>query len=372
MARSEDLVAQVLPSVLLPFHGMHLFQVGAILLSAQFRPVEKRTIVGFAFLVVWFVAALVESIRHRRMTTRIAVLALFTTPAFIVCVLPTLSPEAWRTHGTWLGIACADCVVGFVMLQSRKWTVVALGLVALPGIYALCVVQIDGARTLLTSTFLVTASNFPAVSFVAAGLASIVRNATDARSSAESELAVARERNRLHRVIHDAALQPLEALGGEWDVDIEAVRANARQQAVLLRTAIRGETSLDDLVLSDRLRALASQWIAKGLRVDLDLRADDALVSPVLVDAMVGSANEALMNVSKHAGIGRACISSWVRADRVHVRVRDDGRGFDSTIATMGLGLSISIRERMREVRGGAEIESIPGSGTTVSMWIPC
>ena len=53
--------------------------------------------------------------------------------------------------------------------------------------------------------------------------------------------------------------------------------------------------------------------------------------------------------------------------------VRDDGRGFDQlTIdrAEGGLGL-LNMRERLLAVHGFCEVESHPGRGTTVSMYVP-
>jgi signal transduction histidine kinase len=370
-SQDDDLIARVLPVVLLPFHLLHLIQVAGILATPSMRSVRTPALLGFAALAVWFVAATVQSVRYRRMTPRVATAALVSTSIFIVAVMPQLSTMQWREHGVWLGIACADAVIGFALLERRR-AMIAAGVFALVAVYSAAVSQIDGVRTWGSTAFQVTASNIPGVAFVVAALGVILHRLLDDRSAAQTALAVARERNRLHRLIHDAALQPLEALGGGWDIDIEAIRANARQQAVLLRTAIREESGLDDLVLSDRLRSLAEDWRARGLSVELDLRADDALVPPDRVAAICMAAGEALMNVTKHAGVRTATISSWVRSDCVHVAVTDVGQGFDPTERTDRLGLLGSVVGRMREVRGDAQIDSAPGRGTTVTMWVPC
>ena len=55
------------------------------------------------------------------------------------------------------------------------------------------------------------------------------------------------------------------------------------------------------------------------------------------------------------------------------VVVRDDGIGFDQMAvgrAVGGLGL-LNMRERLLAVQGSCEVESTPGRGTTVSMYVP-
>ena len=57
--------------------------------------------------------------------------------------------------------------------------------------------------------------------------------------------------------------------------------------------------------------------------------------------------------------------------DGAVLEVDDDGRGFDPAAATgTGQGLR-NLRERARELGGRAEIDSAPGSGTTVRVTIP-
>jgi signal transduction histidine kinase len=50
--------------------------------------------------------------------------------------------------------------------------------------------------------------------------------------------------------------------------------------------------------------------------------------------------------------------------------VRDDGCGFDPARKAEGNGLE-SLRERARRLGGAVEIESMPGSGTTIALGMP-
>jgi signal transduction histidine kinase len=62
-----------------------------------------------------------------------------------------------------------------------------------------------------------------------------------------------------------------------------------------------------------------------------------------------------------------------VEEEGVVVMVRDDGLGFDQMAINRsagGLGL-LNMRERLLAVQGSCEVESMPGKGTTVTMYVP-
>ena len=80
-------------------------------------------------------------------------------------------------------------------------------------------------------------------------------------------------------------------------------------------------------------------------------------------------AQEALHNAIRHAKAATIEIALENGAEGLHLRVRDDGQGFETAGANShsGLGLS-SMRERARLVDGSLQIRSRPGQGTTVSF----
>jgi signal transduction histidine kinase len=51
--------------------------------------------------------------------------------------------------------------------------------------------------------------------------------------------------------------------------------------------------------------------------------------------------------------------------------VKDDGSGFDPAMAVEGMGLARSVRGRLDEVGGRVEVDSAPGWGTEVRLWVP-
>jgi signal transduction histidine kinase len=85
-------------------------------------------------------------------------------------------------------------------------------------------------------------------------------------------------------------------------------------------------------------------------------------------------AQEALINVRKHARAKQLVLTLEDREGGVLMRITDDGVGFDAgdqTESPIGhLGL-VSMRERAELAGGWWRIQSIVGQGTTTECWIP-
>jgi len=81
---------------------------------------------------------------------------------------------------------------------------------------------------------------------------------------------------------------------------------------------------------------------------------------------------ESLQNSAKHSGVRSFEARLWTSSGKIHLTVRDSGRGFDLATASRGAGLGlISMRERLKSVGGALAIESQDGSGTTIHARIP-
>jgi signal transduction histidine kinase len=87
---------------------------------------------------------------------------------------------------------------------------------------------------------------------------------------------------------------------------------------------------------------------------------------------------EALANIGRHAGATAVSVEMEVDEDRLELRIRDDGEGFEPSSVVRGasngnggagLGLSGMV-ERARLAGGELDIRSAPGSGTTVTLRI--
>jgi signal transduction histidine kinase len=87
-------------------------------------------------------------------------------------------------------------------------------------------------------------------------------------------------------------------------------------------------------------------------------------------------AQEALTNVVRHAHAKTVSVELRKNARQLHLRVRDDGIGFDvgavqeEAVQGASLGL-LSMAERAALAGGGLELKSAPGKGTEVHAWFP-
>jgi signal transduction histidine kinase len=182
--------------------------------------------------------------------------------------------------------------------------------------------------------------------------------------------------------VHDGVLQVLAMvqrrgleLGGELEELAELGRL-AGEQEVRLRALVQGEAALADhpaasADLARELGALASRTVTvavPGGAVPVPLGVAQELV------AVVGAC---LDNVARHVG---PQAPAWVLledlGDRLVVTVRDEGDGIpagrlEQARAQGRLGVSESIRGRMRDLGGSASLTTAPGAGTEWELTLP-
>ncbi len=86
---------------------------------------------------------------------------------------------------------------------------------------------------------------------------------------------------------------------------------------------------------------------------------------------------EALTNAARHAGASRVLVTASADSSGLRVTIQDDGCGFDlDRVAQSGqprsaLGL-LGMQERVDTVGGSLSIDSAPGTGTTIHVFLPC
>jgi signal transduction histidine kinase len=196
-------------------------------------------------------------------------------------------------------------------------------------------------------------------------------------SSAEFGRAVAEERARVARDIHDGLAQYLFALSTHASMlDPDRVTPEAVARIKELAVSAQQEARFAVLALSS---AGGSAPFDSGLRRYVDfLTADGALEVDLEIDPRVRLApdeqievfrivQEGLGNARKHANAQRASVRIWLREGQRVVTVRDDGNGFEEEAHTPGQGLR-NIRERAASIAGAASVHSRPGRGTTVEV----
>lgn len=201
-------------------------------------------------------------------------------------------------------------------------------------------------------------------------LVRVLRDAEQRALAAERELARARERDRVGRRLHDGVLQTLALVSRRSD-DPEVV-ALARDTEQQLRDELFGRPEAEVVGkgdVGDALRGAAARARERsGLRVRVLVPDDLPDLDAEVRDALAGAVGEALANAAKHAGAAEVVVYAEPVGDGVEVAVRDDGRGFDPAAVSEGVGWRSSIRGRLAEVGGHAEVESAPGRGTEVRL----
>jgi signal transduction histidine kinase len=180
------------------------------------------------------------------------------------------------------------------------------------------------------------------------------------------------ERARTERTLHDTVLQTLEAIAltDDGPGQLARVRDAAHAQARELRRTLRDTDAPDGLAAE--LATLATEMAREGLRAELAISdvGDDQL-SEVRRIAVRDAAREALRNTIKHAGTQEVVVRMEERDGGVVVITRDHGVGYDEDARPPGFGVSESMKARLAEVGGWCRIESPPGGGTRVTMWVP-
>ncbi len=194
---------------------------------------------------------------------------------------------------------------------------------------------------------------------------------------AEFGRAVAEERARVAREIHDGLAQYLFAVsthasmlekGGDPEktlAQLKEAAAAAQQEArfaVLALSSAGGSAPFDSA-----LRRYVDFLTADGqLEVDLEIQ-DGIRLAPDEQIEVFRIVQEGLANARKHAGARRAAVRIVERAGERFVTVVDDGSGFDEGEIAAGQGLK-NMRARAASIGGGFRLVSAPGRGTALEV----
>lgn len=196
--------------------------------------------------------------------------------------------------------------------------------------------------------------------------------------------AVAEDRARIARDVHDDTIQDLFAIG----LSLQALGESSRdpETAAALRSEVRRIdgciTSLRHLIL-DLRRLEPSRMLpeevnelveeladAHGVRARVLVDGTFAAVPIAVSESVLHIVKEASSNALRHSG------SQWVEVvlfgadDSITISVSDAGSGFDPDGAYSGLGL-VNLRARALSAGGDLEILTAPGRGTTLRATVP-
>jgi PAS domain S-box-containing protein len=218
-----------------------------------------------------------------------------------------------------------------------------------------------------------------------------VRDVTDrleserqARTSSEL-LALADERDRIARDLHDTVLQRLFGLGLELQamgVRLEPVAATQIGRAVDELDLIIREIRTTVFTLGSAQRdgsfgqelgavvAQSSRVLGFTPRVRIDGPVEAAM-APAVRTELMASLRETLSNVGRHAAASMAEVVLSLQDGAVHMVVQDNGRGLGDEVRVYeGNGLR-NLRERARSLGGECVVTNAESGGCLVHWYAP-
>jgi len=199
------------------------------------------------------------------------------------------------------------------------------------------------------------------------------------------------ERRILARELHDEIGQSLTALQLNVQAMLQSPGTNIRRSLLkeslevvdrVLEQVHDISMNLRPLILDDLGLEPALRWFTRrqaalvGIQTRFHADPLEERLDPVIETECFRVAQEALTNVVRHAEAKTLHVELRREARQIHLRVRDDGVGFDvgavreKAVRGASLGL-LSMEERAALTGGGLEFKSDSKSGTEVHAWFP-
>jgi signal transduction histidine kinase len=253
---------------------------------------------------------------------------------------------AWSIHLRWIGGLAAGVLLAAVDLTQRS----------------------EVRQSDYGNAFLLVISG----SIVGFMCESVQRMATE-RDAAERSAAMAAERARLARAVHDGVLQVLALVqrrGRELGGEAAELGQLAGQQERELRRLIRAQDTVTVGTEQTDL-AVALEQLERRQGVTVSTPGSPVELPSAMAEELVAVTRACLDNVRVHVGDDAP---AWVLLqafpDRVELSVRDEGPGIragriEEAAAQGRLGVTESIRGRISELGGTAELVS----GTHGTEW---
>lgn len=216
-----------------------------------------------------------------------------------------------------------------------------------------------------------------------------LRSTSEQLAAAERAQGIYAERERLSREIHDTLAQGFTSVVTLARATRSALDrgdlATARQRlGVIESTAVDNlsearlivaelsPTHLQSRTLPEALGRLVDAVSREsGIPGRLEVEGEPGPLPTATEVVLLRTAQEALSNVRRHSGAGSYAVTlTYVDPGRAHLRVTDDGSGFDTDTRQPGYGLD-GAAARAAAVDAELVVDSVPGAGTSVTVSVP-
>ena len=241
-------------------------------------------------------------------------------------------------------------------------------------------VRPSGLDVLATGVFVVFAAGFSLLATrCGAWTLSVLWEAERAREI-EARLAVAEERLRFGRDLHDVLGRNLSVISLKSELAVQLAR-RGRPEAVeqmieVQRIAQESQREVRDVVRGYReadlgVELLGAQGVLTAAGIDCEVRAETADLPAEVQSALGWVVREATTNVLRHGDAGRCTVGLRVREGHVVLTVENDGvAGHAPAPAGGGSGLA-GLRERLAAVAGTLEAGAVDTDRFRVVAEVP-
>jgi signal transduction histidine kinase len=208
------------------------------------------------------------------------------------------------------------------------------------------------------------------------------------REHAERQHLLEAERSRLARDLHDelgTSLTEMSLLANVGAGTPATLEKASQRFRVIADKAVRVIDALDVIVwavnpatdalqpMADYLTSFVREFLsAAGIRCRLKVPIQFPAIT---LDSQTRhnlflAVKETLNNVARHSSATEIELKMSVVDGCLHIAIADNGVGFDTNSPSAGMGL-LNLRRRLERIDGHCQIESLPGKGTLVAMFLP-
>lgn len=157
---------------------------------------------------------------------------------------------------------------------------------------------------------------------------------------------------------------------------IEKIDRTMELSDMMISSIRRIATSIRPIALDERGLNDALQWQCEQLQENHHIHCrftkdfDDSKLSPAAKTEFFRICQESMTNVMRHAEASLVEVSIREEQDKIYLRIKDNGKGFDTNQKTTHLGL-IGLRERAHSLQGELFLTTGPGQGTLIEVVVP-
>lgn len=405
------------PSGTVPSHDSATEPPLSVVRAPTTRPVALLDVVVAAVVAALSVADLAsaETLPHQRPTDALAyTLAVVGSaslvwrrraPVAVLAVVTVAVAACWlREYSAFLsvlGLTAFYAVAAHAEHRRRAWWAIGTAFVLLMVVASTSILDKPDGFAYFTA---VSVAAFLAAAVIAGVVmrnrerifVDTERRAAEAEADrlAEAERAVARERGRIAREMHDVVAHGLSVVAVQAAAGQEIVHADPAKAAEVFRrieavgreslTELRrmlgvlretggGPASLSPQPGVDDIEAAVAESSATGVPTELVVEGHRRVVAPGVELAAFRIVQEALTNVRKHAGsAASATVRLTYEPNALVVEVVDDGRGAATSLSGTGTGNGlIGMRERVEIYGGELTAGPRPGGGYAVRAVLP-